>query len=225
MYCTVKWTLESLVHMQMYCTVRIGCLHMQLCYAVLFRVCGARQNFYVFSLYINPDLNYGIFDCLLTSMAVVQTEVVWGYFLFIFVWVIWMAIIRSGWVLWPRTVMVLQPLTSQLCLIDRVNQTVTTHALGDTLDLLLTDVPDLVPVAAVAPIGNSDNSSLSAVISNAQAVPNLCFVGQFSWNIKSIGIQFVVQYRISPGVSFGVRTILLMFRTNIWLAGWMLCSN
>ena len=36
------------------------------------------------------------------------------------------------------------------------------------------DVPDLVRVAVVAPIGNSDHSSLSAVISMAQAVPNLC---------------------------------------------------
>ena len=47
-----------------------------------------------------------------------------------------------------------------------------THARGGTLDLLMTDVPDLVRVAAVvAPIGNSDHSSLSAVISMAQAVP------------------------------------------------------
>ena len=38
----------------------------------------------------------------------------------------------------------------------------------------VTDVPDLVRVAVVAPIGNSDHSSLSAVISMAQAVPNLC---------------------------------------------------
>ena len=37
----------------------------------------------------------------------------------------------------------------------------------------MTDVPDLVRVAVVAPIGNSDHSSLSAVISMAQAVPNL----------------------------------------------------
>ena len=49
-----------------------------------------------------------------------------------------------------------------------------THALGGTLDLLKTDVPDLVRVAVVAPIGNSDHSSLPAVISMAQAVPNLC---------------------------------------------------
>ena len=38
----------------------------------------------------------------------------------------------------------------------------------------MTDVPDLVWVAVVAPTSNSDNSSLSAVISMAQAVPNLC---------------------------------------------------
>ena len=43
-----------------------------------------------------------------------------------------------------------------------------------TLDLLMTDVPDLVRVAVVAPIGNSDHSFLSEVISMAQAVPNLC---------------------------------------------------
>ena len=45
-----------------------------------------------------------------------------------------------------------------------------THARGGTLDLLMTDVPDLVRVAVVAPIGNSDHSSFSAVISMAQAV-------------------------------------------------------
>ena len=49
-----------------------------------------------------------------------------------------------------------------------------TRARGGTLDLLMTDVPDSVYVAVVAPIANSDHSSLSAVISMAQAVPNLC---------------------------------------------------
>ena len=47
-----------------------------------------------------------------------------------------------------------------------------THARRGKLDLLMTDVPDLVQVSVVAPIGNSDHSSLSAVISMAQAVPN-----------------------------------------------------
>ena len=39
-----------------------------------------------------------------------------------------------------------------------------THARGGTLHLHMTDVPDLVRVAVVAPIGNPDHSSLSAVI-------------------------------------------------------------
>ena len=49
-----------------------------------------------------------------------------------------------------------------------------THACGGTLDLLMNDVPDLVRVAVVAPLGRSDYSSLSLVISMAQAIPNLC---------------------------------------------------
>ena len=63
-----------------------------------------------------------------------------------------------------------------------------THARGGSLDLLMTDVPDLVRVAIVALIGYSDHSSLSAVISMAQAVPNLCvsrkvfLKHQVTWN-------------------------------------------
>ena len=63
-----------------------------------------------------------------------------------------------------------------------------THACSGILDLVMTDITDLIQVAVVAPIGNSDHSSLSAVISTAQAVLNLC-VGrkvivkhQVNWN-------------------------------------------
>ena len=49
-----------------------------------------------------------------------------------------------------------------------------THARGGILDLLMTDVPDLIRVAVVASIGNSDHSLLSAVILTAQTVPNFC---------------------------------------------------
>ena len=38
----------------------------------------------------------------------------------------------------------------------------------------MTDVPDLVRVSVVAHVGNSDHSSLSALISMAHAVLNLC---------------------------------------------------
>ena len=44
------------------------------CEMLGFRVCGVRQNLYVYSLYRNHDLDDRIFDCLLTSMAAVQAE-------------------------------------------------------------------------------------------------------------------------------------------------------
>ena len=69
-----------------------------------------------------------------------------------------------------------------------------THAHGGKLDLM-TEVHVLVRDAVVAPIVNSDHSSLSAVISMAQAVPNL-FVSrkvflkhQVNWNTVCGAIQ------------------------------------
>ena len=48
------------------------------------------------------------------------------------------------------------------------------HECEGTLDLLKTDVPDLVRVAVVAPLGRSNHSSLSVAIATALAIPNLC---------------------------------------------------
>ena len=47
------------------------------------RVCGVRQNLYVFSLYRNPDLDDRIFDCLLKSTSSEQVEDVRASFLFV----------------------------------------------------------------------------------------------------------------------------------------------
>ena len=46
-------------------------------------VCGVRQNFYVFNLYLNPDLDDQISDCLHTSMVAVQSEDVHASYLFV----------------------------------------------------------------------------------------------------------------------------------------------
>ena len=56
----------------------IGC-----CELLVVRVCGLRQNFYVYSLYRNPDQDDRIYDCLLTSIATVQAEDVRASFLFV----------------------------------------------------------------------------------------------------------------------------------------------
>ena len=63
------------------------------------------------------------------------------------------------------------------------------------LTLLMTDVPDHVRVAVVAPIGNSDHSFLSAVNSISHEVPNLCvsrkvlLKHQVNWNTVYGAIQ------------------------------------
>ena len=85
-----------------------------------------------------------------------------------------MAIIGSGWALRPRIVNVVAAF--DFVTVSGCDQLVVgpTLARGGTLDLLMTDVPDLVRVASIPPIGNSDHSSLSAITLMAQAVPNLC---------------------------------------------------
>ena len=50
---------------------------------MVFRVCGVRQNHYVYCLYLNSDLDGRIFDCLLASMTAVQAEDVRASFLFV----------------------------------------------------------------------------------------------------------------------------------------------
>ena len=71
------------------------------------RACGLRKNFYVYSLYRNPDQDDRIYDYLLISMAAVQAEDVRASFVFVGDL---NAIITSGWVLQRIIVMVLQPL-------------------------------------------------------------------------------------------------------------------
>ena len=53
------------------------------CEMLVCRVCCARQNFYLFSLYRNPDLDEQIYECLLTSIGAVLEEDVHASFLFI----------------------------------------------------------------------------------------------------------------------------------------------
>ena len=75
-----------------------------------------RQNLYVFILYRSPDLDYRIFDCLLTSMAAVQAEDVCSLFLSV-------GDLNGHHQEWLgssqrlQIVIMLQLLTSQLCLV------------------------------------------------------------------------------------------------------------
>lgn len=90
-----------------------------------------------------------------------------------------MAIINSGLVLRPWNVIVLQPVTSRLCLVTIIWLSARSMHLVVLYINLMTDDPDLLPVVVIAPIANSDQLSSSAFISLAQAVPNSCV----SWKV------------------------------------------
>ena len=131
---------------------------------LFFLVCGVRQNLYMFSLYCNPGLDDRIFDCLLTSMAALQAENVRPSFLFV-------GDLNGHHQEWLGSATTNRHGVAafDFATVSGCDQLVVgpTYARFGTLDLLMTDVPDLVRVSVVAPIGNSDHSSLSAVISMA----------------------------------------------------------
>ena len=128
---------------------------------LVFRVYGVKQILYVFGLYRNPDLDDRIFDCLLASMAAVQTEDIRASFLFV-------GDFNSHHQEWfgSNTTNRHGVVAFDFATVSGCGQLVVgpTHACGGTLHLLMSLVPDLVQVAVVAPISNSDHSSLSAVI-------------------------------------------------------------
>ena len=131
-------------------------------------VCGVRQNLYVFRLYRCPDLDDRIFHCLLTSMAAAQAEDVRASFQFV-------CDLNGHHQEWLGSKTTNRHGVSDFDFptVSGCDQLVVgpTHASDRTLDLLMTDIPDRVRVAVEASIFNkSDHSSLSAVISMAQAL-------------------------------------------------------
>ena len=154
------------------------------CEMLVFRVCGVRQNLNVLSFYRNRNLDDRILDCLLTSVAAVQAKDMRACFLFV-------GDLNGHHQEWlgSATTNLHGVAAFDFATVSGCDQVVgPTHARGGTLDLLITDVPDLVRVSVVSPIGNSDHSSLSAVISMAQVVSNLCvsrkvfLKHQVNWN-------------------------------------------
>ena len=122
-------------------------------------------------MYRNPDLDDRIYDCLLTAMAAVQAANAPAAFLSVDY--------LNGHhreLLGSTTTNRHYVVTLDFATVSDCDQLVIgpTHANGGTLNLLMTDVPDLVRVAVVAPLDSSDHSSLSIAISMAQAIHNLC---------------------------------------------------
>ena len=113
---------------------------------LVFRICGVRQNLYVYCLYRNPDLDDRIFDCLLAAMATVQADDVRASFLFV-------GDLNGHHQEWLGSTITNRHGVAafDFATVSGCDQLVVgpTHAPDGILDLLMTDVTDLVRVAVV----------------------------------------------------------------------------
>ena len=135
------------------------------------KVCGRHSNFYLFSIYRNPDANDDIYDCLLSSMAAIQESDRKAAFLFV-------GDFNAHHREWLNSVSptdchglrALDFATESGCeqLIHRP-----THRSGNPLDLILTDVPGVITSNVGSPIGTSDHTYVSAHIKTEQVVPEV----------------------------------------------------
>ena len=107
---------------------------------LVFEVCGTKKNLYVYSLYRNPDRDDRIFYCLLASMAAVQAEDVHASFLFVGD----LNGHHQDW-LGSTTTNHHGVAAFDFATVSGCDQLVVgpTRACYGTLDLLMTDVPDL----------------------------------------------------------------------------------
>ena len=142
------------------------------CHEVLvLKVCGKHSNFYLFSVYRNPDSNDDIFDCLLSSMAAVQENDRKAAFLFI-------GDFNAHHREWLNSVSptdchgrrAIDFSTESGC--DQLIQR-PTHRSGNILDLIFTDVPGVVSGNVGVPIGTSDHTFVSATVKTEQVIPEV----------------------------------------------------
>ena len=142
------------------------------CHEVLvLKLSGKHNNFYMFSIYRNPDANDDIYDCLCNSMASIQEDDRKAAFLFV-------GDFNAHHREWLNStsptdrhgLSALDFATQCGCeqLIKRP-----THRSGNTLDLIFTDVPGVVSGNVGTPIGTSDHSFVSAIIRTEQIVPEV----------------------------------------------------
>ncbi|MEL7522543.1 MAG: endonuclease/exonuclease/phosphatase family protein, partial [Cyanobacteria bacterium J06553_1] len=144
-----------------------GCHEVQ-----VMKVCGKRQNFYIFSIYRNPTLDDSIFDCLLSSMATIQETDRKATLLFVGDFNAhhndWF---DSGAQINRHGHAAKNFGTNSGCeqLIAKA-----THIHGNCLDLLFTDSPGIVTADVGGTIGSSDHCFISANIKTNQLIPNVC---------------------------------------------------
>ena len=134
------------------------------------KVCGGHSNFYIFSIYRNPDANDSIFDYLLSSMASIQQNDIRSSFLFL-------GDFNEHHRKWLNSIspMDRHGLSAYFSSVSGCDQLVSeaTHVSGNCLDLIFTDVPGVVASHVGCPIVTSDHSYISATVKTHQSVPDI----------------------------------------------------
>ncbi len=136
---------------------------------IAIRVCAQLQNFYILGSYRNPDSDDTIFDCLLMAMSMIQDDDRKAAFVFV-------GDFNAHHREWLDSV---SPTDSHgraaldFANVSGCSQLVAgpTHLAGNRLDLVLTDVPDVVKVTTMAPLGTSDHSAISFQLDLRQNIP------------------------------------------------------
>ena len=139
----------------------------------VFKVSGKHNNFYIFSLYRNPDLDDSIYDCLFNRIAAVQESDRRASFVFV-------GDLNAHHRDWLNSVSQTNPhgiAALDFSTVSGCEQLIqgATHRSGNCLDLLLTDSPGVVTARIGSPIGTSDHCFVSAVIKLDQRVPDISF--------------------------------------------------
>ena len=145
-----------------------GCHEVQ-----IIKVCDKHNNFYLFSVYRNPDADDGIFDCLLVSMAAIQESDRKASFVFI-------GDSNAHHKEWLNSIT--QTDCHGLRALDFSSESGCaqiihnpTHRSGNCLDLIFIDTPGVVTGNVGSPIGTSDHCYVSAIIKTEHTVPDISF--------------------------------------------------
>ena len=148
-------------------TAECGCHEVQ-----VMKVCGKRQNFYLFSIYRNPTLDDSIFDCLLSSMATIQESDRKATFIFVGDF----NAHHNDWYNSGAQINTHGHSAKDFATNSGCEQLIAkaTHIGGNCLDLLFTDSPGIVTADVGGTIGTSDHSFISAKIKINQSIPNVC---------------------------------------------------
>ena len=163
---------------------------------VIIKISSRYKNFYIFPSYRNPDLDDGIYECLLNSMALIQQADVKAAFIVVGDFNAhhrdWLGSI-SPTNTHGHAALGFSNLSGCEQLIYQP-----THTSGNCLDLLFTDVPAIVNARAVAPIGSSDHSFLSFKVQTSFSVPDFNITrkvflkSRADWNGVTSDIESIV---------------------------------